>query len=554
MLASSGISSLVEVAIEETSCSILLSDTFKYFKKSQQVKVELYADHLEFHNIVDKKNNTKSIKYHVKDIVGSKVAKGRLKNDTNAYLTIYMFLPTTSSSTSSQPKQRKRLVFELECSKHPTLDENLHYINKWHVKIEQLIRQDTVNKLSAHYSTAIATNLDAIKRQLEKPYLIFVNPKSGAGKAKNIYHEHVVPVMAESSVSNTVVFTQHANYAKEYVKSMRLEDWRGILVVSGDGLVYEVLNGLWERKDWRDAIRMPVGAIPGGSANAIACSCSYLTQEPFANISLERFAKHVTFNMIKSIPVPLDLVIYELNSSGSDGHKQRVVSGLSLEWAIIADVDLESEKYRYLGAFRFVVGALKRILNLRIYRGRLSFLPADTSSQWKAKTKVNVVKYNEPATSNSSDPKTSVESSFRFKHLKPASEPVPLDWVTIEDNFVLFLIMQLPLIAPDFLAAKEARFNDGNMHMVFIKEGIGKQELLSLFTQTETGQHLDHPLVEYVKIRAFRLEPLPLLGSISRSADDLSRGVMMIDGERVPCDIIQGELSPAMGNVLANVK
>ena len=61
--------------------------------------------------------------------------------------------------------------------------------------------------------------------------------------------------------------------------------------------------------------------------------------------------------MIKSISVPFDLVLYELCN------RTIVASSLSFAWAIIADVDLESEKYRYLGGMRFVVGALKRILS-----------------------------------------------------------------------------------------------------------------------------------------------------------------------------------------------
>ena len=141
------------------------------------------------------------------------------------------------------------------------------------------------------------------------------------------------------------------------MQSLVLADYRAVLVLSGDGLIYECLNGLMDRDDWRDAIRMPIGALPGGSANAVSCSLAHLSGEAYKGLSLAQFAKSTAFSMCKAISMPMDLVMYET----SDG--RRVTSSLSFEWAIVADVDLESEKYRYLGGMRFAVGALKRILS-----------------------------------------------------------------------------------------------------------------------------------------------------------------------------------------------
>ena len=138
---------------------------------------------------------------------------------------------------------------------------------------------------------------------------------------------------------------------------MKLDDYRGLIVISGDGLVYEVINGLMERPDWEKAIKTPIAQIPGGSANALACNAAYLAKECYLNISLESFASQTAFNLTKSIPYPLDLVVFQLQNNSF------VNSFLSFEWAIIADVDLESEKYRFLGGLRFTVGALKRILS-----------------------------------------------------------------------------------------------------------------------------------------------------------------------------------------------
>lgn len=149
----------------------------------------------------------------------------------------------------------------------------------------------------------------------------------------------------------------HADFVRQEVKKINLTDYRGIIAVSGDGLLYEIFNGLLEREDWEQAIKTPVAQIPGGSANALACCNAFLTNEVFRDTDLKQFARQATFNLVKSQPMPLDLMRMQL----SDG---RVIpSFLSLEWAFIADLDLESERYRCLGDMRFTVGALQRILS-----------------------------------------------------------------------------------------------------------------------------------------------------------------------------------------------
>ncbi len=327
------------------------------------------------------------------------------------------------------------------------------------------------------------------------------------------------------------------------------------MVVSGDGLVYEVINGIMDRPDWQKAIKIPFGQLPGGSANALACSMAYLTNEPYDGLSLEQFASNCAFNMSKSMGKATDLCTYELCD------KSVVHSFLAFEWAIVADVDSESEKYRFLGGFRFTLGAVKRILSnfnkisflkqqnnkisfqeLRKYRGRLSFLVADDFKNYKPKdTTIKVIKHDDR---NQNENRIEQDSDRKFKYLRPFDQQVPSDWLTIEDNFVFFLIASKPLIAPTFIAAPDSKLDDGIMHLFFIKEGITKLELIQLFDQSETGSHLNNPKVEYCKIKAFRLEPL-----VSESTE--KNGVMMVDGEHVPYGVVQAEVAPRIANILS---
>lgn len=139
-----------------------------------------------------------------------------------------------------------------------------------------------------------------------------------------------------------------------------------------------------------------------------------------------------------------------------------------------------------------------------------------------------------------------------FQYLRPLDEAVPKDWLIIEDKFILFLIVNLPLISPDFLAAPDARFNDGNMHMMFMRAGASKAQLLKVLTQPGDKHHLDNPLIESVKIKAFRLEPMGLVkGSGSSEPEYVDSGVLMVDGEQVPYGSIQGEIAPGLGRIFS---
>jgi sphingosine kinase len=70
----------------------------------------------------------------------------------------------------------------------------------------------------------------------------------------------------------------------------------------------------------------------------------------------------------------------DLFSVESEAFKKRV-GFLSLCYGIIADIDIESEKLRYMGEARFTVYALQRIASLRTYRAKLWYLPASDYSE-----------------------------------------------------------------------------------------------------------------------------------------------------------------------------
>ena len=141
-------------------------------------------------------------------------------------------------------------------------------------------------------------NMPAINHYLgptEKPMLFLINPKSGSGKALSLFNEQVLPILKESGVEFEMVLTTRQNHGRELVAKEDVRRWKAIVIVSGDGLVHEVYNGLFERDDWAQACQIPVGIIPGGSGNGLAKSVSYENKEAENNNSVRQVIHSILF-------------------------------------------------------------------------------------------------------------------------------------------------------------------------------------------------------------------------------------------------------------------
>lgn len=119
--------------------------------------------------------------------------------------------------------------------------------------------------------------------------LLFLNPFSGHGLAKKIYQDLVEPVFLQHQIDCTIVETQYANHAHEYLSDRRhdLSQYRLCLLISGDGLLNEVLNAIVTRHLPSDLLptspsfhsalhsalhQLPIALMPGGTSNGLVTS------------------------------------------------------------------------------------------------------------------------------------------------------------------------------------------------------------------------------------------------------------------------------------------
>ncbi|ESO99613.1 hypothetical protein LOTGIDRAFT_141816, partial [Lottia gigantea] len=274
-----------------------------------------------------------------------------------------------------------------------------------------------------------------------------------------------------------------------------------------------VINGLMSRDDWQLAIKLPVGCLPGGSGNALCCAINYSAGEPV----LHNLLLHSTFILIKHRVIPMDLVLIQTPT-------ERLYSFLSVSWGIIADIDLESEKYRSIGEARFTFGALKRIIEMNVKKETEFLTAAAEENEIQIEQEVTV------ATKILGQP---VPAPL----LTSLDQPVPDNWISFEDDFVTITAVYQTHLGSDMLASPESRINDGFIYLIIIRSGISRNALLSLFMSFDEGKHVDSPDVEIIRCLAFRMEP--------------KEGNIMVDGEHIDLSPIQGQVLPGLSRLMA---
>ena len=66
----------------------------------------------------------------------------------------------------------------------------------------------------------------------------------------SMYENQLVPELQSQGVRHQLIKTEYAGHARKVASELELSEYSGIVCISGDGLVHEVYNGLYSRKDW----------------------------------------------------------------------------------------------------------------------------------------------------------------------------------------------------------------------------------------------------------------------------------------------------------------
>ncbi|XP_019653797.1 sphingosine kinase 2 isoform X3 [Ailuropoda melanoleuca] len=555
------------------------------------------------------------------EVSGCCTLRSRSPSDSAAYFCVYTY---PQGRRGGRLGGRRRAARTFRADGAATYEENRAEAQRWAIALMCLLR-----------GLPLPGDGEITPELLPRPprLLLLVNPFGGRGLAWQWCKNHVLPMISEAGLSFNLIQTERQNHARELVQGLSLSEWDGIVTVSGDGLLFEVLNGLLDRPDWEEAVKTPVGILPCGSGNALAGAVNqHGGFEPALGVDL---LLNCSLLLCRGGSRPLDLLSVTL-ASGS-----RCFSFLSVAWGFVSDVDIQSERFRALGSARFTLGTVLGLATLHTYRGRLSYLPAAVEPASptpahglpRAKSELTLAPAPAPAPpvahsplhrsvsdlplplplpkpaltspgspeplpilslngggpelagdwggagdaplspdpllpSPPSSPKAllspitegvpempttsglppptldapeAISTRGPPDHLlPPLGTPLPPGWVTLEGDFVLMLAISPSHLGADLVAAPHARFDDGLVHLCWVRGGISRAALLRLFLAMERGSHfsLGCPQLGYAAARAFRLEPLT------------PRGVLTVDGEQVEYGPLQAQVHPGLGTLL----
>ena len=336
--------------------------------------------------------------------------------------------------------------------------------------------------------------------------LVVVNPVGGTGIALKIWKNDTEPMLLAANIEYTLLVTEYANHAKHYVSTADLSMFHSILIIGGDGLIFEIVSGLLSREDKDQVLStVTIAPIPGGSGNGLAMSVLFECGETCTT-------KVATFAAITGTPSYLDV-------SRASTKSNSYYSFLSLSWGLVADVDINSESLRWMGEARFTVSGLSRVATKKLYRGRLSMLLANQDH-------------------DGIDVENDMHASESGKYvdgynMPPLDEPLDVvdnpSWKVIEDDFVLLWVVQTSHASTSFYTGPGVTLNDGVFTITLVRN-CSRFKLLKILIDMETGTHFKMPEVEVYKAKAYRLEPLT------------DEGIFSLDGELIEYGPFQCEM------------
>ena len=355
--------------------------------------------------------------------------------------------------------------------------------------------QDRQSQLQWHQAIANTLQGKSIDAGVKPRHLqIIINPVSGRGQASQIF-DRVRPLFDKSNLTYTVNQTYSAADTKNLVQELDLTKVDGLVIVGGDGTIHDAIAGLMSRKDSRRAIELPLGIIPGGTGNGLSKTLLERSGESYDPLN-------AAFSIAKGKQQTFDIAAIEQNDT-------KYYSFLSVAWGLISDVDIESEKLKFLGALRFDLYALILIGLLRTYKGRFSFIPHPDFK---------------PNRDRAPQPRHRLNTQCG-------------KWQVIEDEFIFVWAMNTAWAAHDMNVTPYAQLNDGAMDVLIMRKGTPRWEILQALLRCGRGKHLNLPHLEYYKVRAFRLEPLT------------NKGILVVDGEPVDYSPINMKVIPNLACV-----
>ncbi|KAL3480138.1 ATP-NAD kinase-like domain-containing protein [Aspergillus californicus] len=405
--------------------------------------------------------------------------------------------PAGLTITYAEPASKNDVV--VTALQYPIADEEKATVEKWSSKL-----------LTLAYGNA----------QRYKRLKVLINPFGGKGTAARLYRTFAEPVFGAAHCQLDVQETTHGGHATEIAEQIDINAYDAIVCCSGDGLPYEVFNGLAKKPNAGEALaKMAVAMLPCGSGNAMAWNLCGTGSVSVAALTI-----------VKGMRMPMDLMSITQGTT-------RTLSFLSQSFGIIADSDLGTDNIRWMGAHRFTYGFLMRLMHRAIYPCDLAIKVAiDDKNAIKNHYNTYV---NSPAPLRPEDTAAQSEGLPKLEY-GTVQDDIPNDWEVVRGETIgNFFAGNMAIVSKDTPFFPASVPNDGLMDIVTVDGTTSRAKILKMMTAVPDGSFFNMPEVDIRKALAFRLTPREKEGYIS------------VDGEKIPFEAFQVEIHKGLGTVLS---
>lgn len=100
---------------------------------------------------------------------------------------------------------------------------------------------------------------------------MFVNPISGKQVAREYFKTILAPAFEFLRMQFEMFETDSENYLDSFFERMNMNtmEFTDFVVIGGDGMFNQLLNGIMRHPDSQKLLKIPIGLMPGGSSNAL---------------------------------------------------------------------------------------------------------------------------------------------------------------------------------------------------------------------------------------------------------------------------------------------
>ncbi|OWF45408.1 ceramide kinase-like protein [Mizuhopecten yessoensis] len=349
---------------------------------------------------------------------------------------------------------------------------------------------------------------------------LFMQVMAGHKMSKQLYRDKVLPIIQAAGIDVDCVEIQHAEFVKQEMVHINLDDYDCIACMGGDGTVNQVATGLMNKIQAKNdvevkagftpvACNVPLCILPTGTTNQVAGSVLGIGQAVTSTI-------HMILGNYRQVDI---CSVY---------HEEKL-----LKWSFISQYGFGGnvlsmyERYKHkLGAKGLDAAILKALTKskLRPYECEVEYIPADPVSNAEEKNTDNEYStcrtgctrcWTEELDDSASvtndtqvqdfDPLNTSNNSESFMDLSKLESP----WKTFKGSFLNVGLYSIPgncEMAPEGLD-KFSHLCDGSMDLVLVKDTSRKDFVRFIRRHANSKNQFEMPFVEKICVKEVRFKP-----------------------------------------------